>query len=100
MRMIKRNNRLFVTFGGSSRRRNEHGKGFGNGRKDRPPKLSRFCASGGLLDQDVAARMSSGEMCFEAAKVTGYAARGLASSVRGMAKGVFQFAGVLIVALK
>lgn len=100
MRKIKRNNRLFLTFGGSPRRRNEYGKGFGNGRKARPPKLFRFCASGGLLDRDVAARMSSGEMCSEAAKVAGYAARGLVSSVGGVVKGVFQIAGALISALK
>lgn len=46
-------------------------------RTEKPPKLARFCASGGLLDQDVAMRMSGGEIFSGIAAVGGYAARGV-----------------------
>lgn len=46
-------------------------------RTEKPPKLARFCASGGLLDQDVAMRMSGGELFSGIAAVGGYAARGV-----------------------
>ena len=93
MRMIKRHNQLFVTFGGGPRKRNEHGKGFENRRKNRPPKLFRFCASGGLLDQDVAARMSRGEMMKEAGHCIGYAVKGLGTSVGNMASSIARGTG-------
>lgn len=76
------------------------------GMSERPPKLTRFCASGGLLDYDKASRMDEGEICEEAAKVTSYAARGLSRSsgrfagsavncVGGFAKSVCQVFGAI-----
>ena len=62
-----------------------------------PPKLQRFCASGGLLDYDVAAGMDGGELCDEAVKVIGHNARGLARDVSdiggGLCRGVGCVAG-------
>lgn len=57
------------------------------------PKLQRFCASGGLLDYDVAARMGEGELCEEAAKVIGYNAKGLARDVSDIGGGLCKAAG-------
>ena len=65
-----------------------HGShGHGHGRKhvhhdrhDRPPKLTRFCATCGLLDYDKASRMSDGQMLDESANVVAYGCRGLAHS--------------------
>lgn len=45
---------------------------------EKPPKLTRFCASGGLLDYDVAASMSDGELFSESLAVAGYGFRGAA----------------------
>jgi hypothetical protein len=61
--------------------------------QERPPKLQRFCASGGLLDYDVAARMGEGELCEEAAKVIGHNARGLARDVSDIGGGLCRAAG-------
>lgn len=80
--------------------------GFGKMRHGRPPKLLRFFASCGLLDSGVAARMSDGEMCGEAAKVVSYASRGLcqtagdfvtqaSSCVYGLAKCAGQVVGAV-----
>ena len=57
-------------------------------RRERPPKLTRFLGSCGLLDRDVAARMDSGELCCESAKVVGYAAKGIARDVRDVGSGL------------
>lgn len=72
-------------------------------RADRPPKLQRFCATGGLLDYNVAARMDSPELCVEAAKVVGYNAKGLARSLGNMgrdacgcAEGLFECATAIV----
>lgn len=46
-------------------------------REERKPKLLRYCASCGLLDQHVVARMSHEEACLESMNVLGYAAKGL-----------------------
>lgn len=95
---------------GKPRRKHGNGHGFGDGRSDRPPKLFRYCASCGLLDQDVASRMSTGKMCEESVKALAYTARGVSSSVggmargfgrmgqgvAGMAKGIFGFIGALM----
>ena len=59
-------------------------KHFGEKRK-RPPKLFRYCASCGILDGDVVHGMSSGQLCDESVKVMGYAAKGIASNIHGMA---------------
>ena len=73
------------------RNANKHGQ--------KPPKLLRYCSTCGLLDQDVVANMSSGEMCDEAINVMGYGVRGLAScagnvtrSVGGLLKGILDVA--------
>ena len=62
-------------------------------REKRPPKLQRFCATGGLLDYDVAAGMSEGELCEEAVNVIGYNARGLARDVSEIGGGLCRAAG-------
>ena len=43
---------------------------------ERPPKLTRFCVSGGLLDYDVAKSMSDGELFSESLAVARYGFRG------------------------
>lgn len=48
---------------------------------ERPPKLARFCASGGLLDYDIAASMGGTELFSEMSAVGGYAARGVVRHV-------------------
>jgi hypothetical protein len=57
-------------------------------REKRPPKLQRFCATGGLLDYDVASRMSEGELCEEAVNVISHNARGLARDVSDIGCGL------------
>jgi hypothetical protein len=66
------------------------------GRERRPPKLQRFCASGGLLDHDVVAGMSEGELCEEAVKVIGHNARGLARDVSDIGGGLCRAAGCVV----
>lgn len=57
-----------------------HGKGGGYGnRRNRTPKLLRFCASGGFLDYGKASRMGRGEMCREASNVVHHSVSGLSS---------------------
>lgn len=65
-------------------------------RERRPPKLQRFCATGGLLDYDVAARMGEGELCEEAAKVIGHNARGLARDVSEIGGGLCRAVGCVV----
>lgn len=65
---------------------------FPSERERRPPKLQRFCATGGLLDYNVAAKMSEGELCEEAVKVIGHNARGLARDVYDMGGGLCKVA--------
>ena len=65
-------------------------------RERRPPKLQRFCATGGLLDYDVAARMSEGELCEESVKVIGHNARGLARDVSDIGCGLCRLAGCVV----
>ena len=48
-----------------------------NGKHDRKPKLLRYCASGGIIDHDVAEDMSNGELCDGFVEVGSYAAKGL-----------------------
>lgn len=55
-------------------------------RRERPPKLFRFCSSCGILDRDVASNMSEGMMCQEAVNVIGYSARGLADCTSTFAR--------------
>lgn len=59
------------------KRKRRHG---GKGKNDRNPKLLRYCASGGLLDQDVAYGMSDKELCDGFVNVGAYAVRGFAST--------------------
>ena len=61
----------------SFRRWPRHGDRYRHGgrRSERPPKLYRFIASAGLLDQNVAARMSGGQMCDETIRAYGYITR-------------------------
>lgn len=63
---------------------------------DHSPKLQRFCATCGLLDYNVAARMDSPELCVEAAKVVGYNAVGLARNLENMGRGVGECVGGVI----
>ena len=65
-------------------------------RERRTPKLQRFCATGGLLDYDVAARMSEGELCKEAVNVIGHNARGLARDVSDIGGGLCRAAGCVV----
>lgn len=65
-------------------------------REMRPPKLQRFCSTGGLLDCDVAAGMSEGELCEEAVNVIGYNARGLARDVSNIGGGLCRAAGCVV----
>ena len=78
------------------KRRRRH-NGWGHGRKDRKPKLYRFCASGGLLDQDKVMRMSDGEVIGGLLENHNYAARNLSRDVgdicesgAGVVRGVFR----------
>ena len=66
-------------------------------RERRPPKLQRFCATGGLLDYDVAAKMSEGELCEEAVNVISHNARGLAHDLSDIGGGLCKaaFSGFL-----
>ena len=64
-----------------------HHNGWGHGRKDRKPKLYRFCASGGLLDQDKVMRMSDGELIGGILEANKYAAGNLAGDVGKICKG-------------
>ena len=64
-------------------RRNSWGR-----REERPPKLFRYSASCGLLDQDVVARMSNEELLLGSAENMGYVARGFGSSVGRIANDV------------
>ena len=50
------------------------------------PRLLRFFATGGLVDQDVAARMGTGEFWDEGVRLVSYGARGIRSSLSGMAR--------------
>ena len=63
-------------------------------RRECPPKLFRFCSSCGILDQDVAWKMSDSQMCQEAANVIGYSARGLTDCVCQGAREVSHHLGV------
>lgn len=69
---------------------NHHGNRHGGGwkKRERKPRLLRFCASGGLLDQNVVSRMSSERLMAESADVIGYAADGMCKSACNMARGV------------
>ena len=64
-------------------------------RERRPPKLQRFCATGGLLDYDVAAKMSEGELCEEAVNVISHNARGLAHDLSDIGGGLCKAAGCI-----
>lgn len=58
------------------------------GRREDRPRLLRFCASGGLLDRDVAYGMDEGEMMTEASKLASHGFKGMASSLRGVGNGI------------
>ena len=64
-------------------------------REMRQPKLQRFCETVGLLDYDVAAGMSEGELCEEAVNVIGHNARGLARNVSDIGGGLCRAAGCI-----
>lgn len=66
----------------------QHQHAWGGSKREKPPKLLRFCASGGLLDYDVAYRMNEGEMLSEASKLAAYGFKGMASSLRGVGNGI------------
>lgn len=68
-------------------------------RERRPPKLQRFCATGGLLDYNVAARMSKGELCEEAVNVIGHNAKGLARDLFDIGGGLCRTVGCVAVGL-
>ena len=86
----------------------ERNKGSGLGR---PPKLWRFCASCGILDNDRLHGMSNGAIMHESAKAAGYAARklghnlsemgsGVCQIVEGVAKGVASIVGAVVKACR
>ena len=54
------------------------------------------CATGGLLDYDVAARMSRGKLCEEAVNVIGHNARGLARDISSIGGGLCKAAGCIV----
>ena len=62
----------------------------------RHPKLQRFCATGGVLDYDVAYGMSEGELCEESVNVIGHNARGLALDVSNIGGGLCRAAGCVV----
>lgn len=64
------------------RRRAKHGK------RDRPPKLTRFYSTMGLLDGDIAYGMGDAERMCETGKVMAYTARGIGKEAAGIARGV------------
>jgi len=76
-----------VHHGGGHKGRHSNKRGAGLGR---PPKLFRFCASGGLLDSDKVYGMSDGAIMHEGAKVVSYSARKLGHHLSGMGGGVCQ----------
>lgn len=51
-------------------------------KREEPPKLYRFCASCGLLDQDVAASLNAGELLSGGLAVARYGIRGAAKDAR------------------
>ena len=62
-----------------------------DGHEERPPKLFRNICSFGVLDRDVAARMSDSELFSESAKVVSYSARGLGRCLKGFGDEVGEF---------
>ena len=68
--------------------RKRHGKRRGGDGHGKPPKLFRFCASCGIMDQDVAYGMSDGEMLDGAVDVVKYSAHGLSRCAGRFARGV------------
>lgn len=75
------------------RHAHKHGK---KRRKERPPKLFRYSASCGLLDQNVVSKMSNEELLLGSAENMGYAARGFCSSVGRAADGVCEMGDGLL----
>jgi len=73
-----------VSGNGWNKKRLRSGNGY-CGKRERKPRLLRFCASGGLLDQDVAERMSGREMCDGFVEVGSYAAKGLGRTMGKLA---------------
>ena len=57
-------------------RRDHKDKGYG-----RPPKLMRFYASSGLLDQDVVSKMGEGEVLDETVKAVGYGVKRMSADL-------------------
>ena len=85
----------------------KHAYGNGGRREERGPKLLRYCASCGVLDQNVASRMSSSELCDESAKVVRHSAKhlahdasecvgGLVGCVCGLTRAAFKLIGAFI----
>lgn len=65
-------------------------------RRERPPKLTRYCVSCGLMDRHLVSRMSESELMDESAKVVAYGAKGLCNGVCDVAGGVVGLAGSLL----
>ena len=78
---------VFRGYGHQGKSKRRHGHREVN-RKEKPPKLFRYGASCGMLDQDVVANMSNEELCCESVKALGYSARGFGSCVCGIAREV------------
>ena len=68
--------------------RNRGGHGNRHRKSERPPKLTRHCASLGLLDGDIAYGMGTEERMREVGKVMAYGARGIRRSACDMAGNV------------
>ena len=66
--------------GGQHRPAGRHG-GRRESFNERPPKLSGYLSSGGLLGSGTLARMNEGQMCNEVVKAMGYANRKFAHDV-------------------
>ena len=65
-------------------RKHKHGRGerSDGAASNRNPRLLRFCASGGLLDRDVAESMSNRELCDGFVEVGSYAVKGLGRTAK------------------
>ena len=74
------------SFHGNRKKKRRH---HGEGERERNPKLTRFCASGGLLDFDAASRMSEDELCEESIHVIKHGAKRIASSWGGVLDSLF-----------
>ena len=89
------NVRVTKGYGTDANKRPHRARKHLGGKKKRPPKLFRYCASCGILDGDVVYGMSNGEMCDESVKVIKYASGELVDSIGRIGNDVCGVAGNL-----